>query len=108
MAYSDKVLDHYNNPRNVGAFDKEADDVGTGTIHHIAININNVICHTWVVARRIEGNNVQICKYANENCYPFFCISSLYLYILMPKSWSVHLHICTFAHLHNCTSYSPK
>ncbi len=30
MAYSDKVLDHYNNPRNVGALDKDSQDVGTG------------------------------------------------------------------------------
>jgi len=32
MAYSDKVLDHYENPRNVGSLDKEADDVGTGLV----------------------------------------------------------------------------
>src|ERR1043165_6547107 len=33
MAYSDKVLDHYENPRNVGTFDKnEAEDVGTGLV----------------------------------------------------------------------------
>ena len=32
MAYSDKVLEHYENPRNVGAFDKEAEGVGTGMV----------------------------------------------------------------------------
>ena len=32
MAYSDKVLDHYENPRNVGSFDKGDDEVGTGMV----------------------------------------------------------------------------
>jgi nitrogen fixation NifU-like protein len=32
MAYSDKVMDHYDNPRNVGNFDKEEADVGTGMV----------------------------------------------------------------------------
>ena len=32
MAYSDKVIDHYENPRNVGAFEKGDDTVGTGMV----------------------------------------------------------------------------
>ncbi len=32
MAYSDKVMDHYENPRNVGNFDNDAEDVGTGMV----------------------------------------------------------------------------
>ena len=32
MAYSDKVIDHYENPRNVGAFDKGDNTVGTGMV----------------------------------------------------------------------------
>jgi nitrogen fixation protein NifU and related proteins len=32
MAYSEKVVDHYENPRNVGSFDKGDDSVGTGMV----------------------------------------------------------------------------
>ena len=32
MAYSQQVIDHYENPRNVGSFDKSDDDIGTGMV----------------------------------------------------------------------------
>ena len=32
MSYSEKLMDHYENPRNVGSLDKEAKDVGTGMV----------------------------------------------------------------------------
>lgn len=32
MAYSDKVIEHYNNPRNVGSLNKDDKDVGTGIV----------------------------------------------------------------------------
>ena len=32
MSYSDKLIDHYENPRNVGSFDKSDEDIGTGMV----------------------------------------------------------------------------
>ena len=32
MAYSDKVIDHYEHPRNVGSFSKDEEDIGTGMV----------------------------------------------------------------------------
>src|SRR3972149_8322017 len=32
MSYSNKVIDHFNNPRNVGSFEKEEEGVGTGIV----------------------------------------------------------------------------
>ena len=53
MAYSNKVVDHYENPRNVGAFDKNDESVGTGMVGapacgdvmklQIKVNARNVI-----------------------------------------------------------------
>jgi nitrogen fixation NifU-like protein len=53
MAYSDKVIDHYNNPRNVGTLDKSKNTVGTGLVGapecgdvmrlQIEVDENNVI-----------------------------------------------------------------
>ena len=50
MAYSDKVIDHYENPRNVGSFSKDDEDVGTGMVGapacgdvmKLQIKVNNI------------------------------------------------------------------
>ena len=41
MAYSDKVLDHYENPRNVGTFD-DGDQVGTGMVGAPAVSYTHL------------------------------------------------------------------
>jgi nitrogen fixation NifU-like protein len=50
MAYSNKVIDHYENPRNVGSFEKDDPDVGTGMVGapacgdvmKLQIKVNNI------------------------------------------------------------------
>jgi nitrogen fixation NifU-like protein len=50
MAYSNKVIDHYENPRNVGSFSKDDEDVGTGMVGapacgdvmKLQIKVNNI------------------------------------------------------------------
>ena len=52
MSYSEKVIDHLENPRNVGTMDKDADDVGTGLVGapacgdvmRLQLKINNRRC----------------------------------------------------------------
>ena len=46
MAYSEKVLDHYDNPRNVGSMDKSSNRVGTGIVGAPECGIRNV---GWVL-----------------------------------------------------------
>ena len=39
MAYSEKVIDHYNEPRNVGSFEKSDDQVGTDWSGHLSVEM---------------------------------------------------------------------
>lgn len=61
MAYSDKVMDHYENPRNVGRLDKEAEDVGTGMVGAPACGD--------VMQLQIQVNNDGIIKDARFKTY---------------------------------------
>ena len=72
MAYSDKVLDHYENPRNVGTFDKEDTTVGTGMVGAPACGD--------VMKLQIKGNNdgvIEDAKFKTYGCGSAIASSSL-------------------------------
>lgn len=71
MAYSDKVLDHYNNPRNVGSLDKAAKDVGTGVVG--APECGDVM----KLQIQIEGDKVVDAKFKTFGCGSAIASSSL-------------------------------
>ena len=62
MAYSDKVIDHYDNPRNVGALDKKADDVGTGLVG--APECGDVM----KLQIKVEGDTIVDAKFKTFGC----------------------------------------
>lgn len=65
MAYSDKVLEHYNNPRNVGTLDKNDPNVGTGMVGApecgdvMRLQIKTIRRHRCLECNNIWGNDVQ-------------------------------------------------
>ena len=73
MAYSEKVLDHYNNPRNVGSLDKGAEDVGTGIVG--APECGDVMKLQIKVDR--ESNQIIDAKFKTYGCGSAIASSSL-------------------------------
>jgi nitrogen fixation NifU-like protein len=71
MAYSDKVLDHYNNPRNVGSLDKGAEDVGTGIVG--APECGDVM----KLQIQVEGDRIVDAKFKTFGCGSAIASSSL-------------------------------
>ena len=71
MAYSDKVLDHYNNPRNVGALDKESKTVGTGVVG--APECGDVM----KLQIEVEGDRIVDAKFKTFGCGSAIASSSL-------------------------------
>jgi nitrogen fixation NifU-like protein len=71
MAYSDKVLDHYNNPRNVGSLDKGAEDVGTGIVG--APECGDVM----KLQIQVEGDTIVDAKFKTFGCGSAIASSSL-------------------------------
>ena len=73
MAYSDKVLDHYSNPRNVGSMDKSSTDVGTGLVG--APECGDVMKLQIKVNR--ETNVIEDAKFKTFGCGSAIASSSL-------------------------------
>jgi len=73
MSYSDKVIDHYNNPRNVGSLDKSRTDVGTGLVG--APECGDVMKLQIKVNR--ETNVIEEAKFKTFGCGSAIASSSL-------------------------------
>src|SRR5437588_12729648 len=73
MAYSDKVLDHYSNPRNVGSMDKSSGDVGTGLVG--APECGDVM--KLQIKVNPETNVIEDAKFKTFGCGPAIASSSL-------------------------------
>ncbi len=71
MAYSDKVLDHYSNPRNVGSLDKGSKDVGTGVVG--APECGDVM----KLQIQVEGDRIVDAKFKTFGCGSAIASSSL-------------------------------
>ena len=71
MAYSDKVIDHYENPRNVGSMDKQAEDVGTGLVG--APECGDVM----KLQIQVEGDRIVDAKFKTFGCGSAIASSSL-------------------------------
>ena len=71
MAYSDKVLDHYNNPRNVGSLDKKSSQVGTGVVG--APECGDVM----KLQIEVEGDTIVDAKFKTFGCGSAIASSSL-------------------------------
>lgn len=71
MAYSDKVLDHYENPRNVGSFQKDDPDVGTGMVGAPACG------DVMKLQIRVEDGIIKDAKFKTYGCGSAIASSSL-------------------------------
>jgi len=71
MAYSEKVLDHYENPRNVGVFDKDEEGIGTGMVGAPACG------DVMRLQIKVEDNVITDAKFKTYGCGSAIASSSL-------------------------------
>ncbi len=71
MAYSDKVIDHYEHPRNVGSLDKNDEEVGTGIVGAPACG------DVMKLQIRVEGDVITDARFKTYGCGSAIASSSL-------------------------------
>src|SRR6185369_17868400 len=71
MAYSEKLIDHYENPRNVGSLDKNSEDVGTGLVGAPACG------DVMKLQIKVEGGIITDAKFKTFGCGSAIASSSL-------------------------------
>ena len=80
MAYSEKVLDHYENPRNVGSLDKNSPDVGTGMVGAPACG------DVMKLQIEVEEGIIKDAKFKTYGCGSAIASSSLVTELLKGKT----------------------
>jgi len=80
MAYSDKVLDHYENPRNVGSMDKSLPTVGTGMVGAPACG------DVMKLQINVEDGRITDAKFKTYGCGSAIASSSLVTELLKGKT----------------------
>lgn len=71
MSYSDKVIDHYENPRNVGSFERTDDGIGTGMVGAPACG------DVMKLQIKVEGDTIVDAKFKTYGCGSAIASSSL-------------------------------
>ena len=89
MAYSEKVIDHYENPRNVGSFDKNEKNVGTGMVGAPACG------DVMKLQIRVEDGIIRDARFKTYGCGSAIASSSLV------TEWVKGMHIDDAANLRN-------
>ena len=80
MSYSEKILDHYNNPRNVGSMDKNDPNVGTGLVGSPACG------DVMRLSIKVENGVIIDCKFKTFGCASAIASSSLVTEWIIGKS----------------------
>ena len=77
---ADKVIDHFENPKNVGSFDKDADDVGTGLVG--APECGDVM----KLDLKMDGDTIEDVKFKTYGCGSAIASSTMFVEMLKGKT----------------------